>query len=132
MLNRNTFKWHSQCSSNNQEVIIMAKRRKAAKSAKRGPVTNKGWAFIGSLPILGFVLVYLMKKNDKFAMFYAKQGLALGLGYIVINFVLTLLIVTIPLMFIWSLVCFILWIMSAANALSGKKKQTPLFGKFVR
>jgi uncharacterized membrane protein len=92
---------------------------------------NKGWAFIGTLPIIGFILVILTHKKDKYAMFYAKQGLVLGIAMIVLTFALTLLVITIPLVPIWNIVTFVLWILSAVNAFSGKMKPTPLIGKFA-
>jgi uncharacterized membrane protein len=92
---------------------------------------NKAWAFIGTLPIIGFILVYLAHKKDKYAMFYAKQGLVLGIALIVITFAMSILVVTIPLIPIWNIAIFILWIISAVNAFSGKMKATPIIGKFA-
>ena len=91
---------------------------------------SKGWAVIGTLPILGFILVYLTHKGDKYATYYAKQGLVLGIVGLVIHFALTILIITIPLILVWNLVLLVLWIISVVNAMSGKMKQTPLVGKF--
>ena len=90
---------------------------------------SKGWAFVGTLPIIGFILVWLINKKDKYAMFYGKQGLALGIVQIVISIALTILVITIPLIPIWHIVVFILWIISVFNALSGRMKPTPLVGK---
>lgn len=92
---------------------------------------DTGWAFIGTLPILGFILVMLAHKGDKYASYYAKQGLVLGIAYVIGNIVLTVLLVTIPLLFVWNIVCTILWIISVMNAFSGKEKPTPLVGKFA-
>ncbi len=92
---------------------------------------DTGWAFIGTLPILGFILAILMKKKDKYVMFYAKQGLALGIAMVVGSIVLTILVITIPLLPVWNIVCFILWIISVVNAFSGKEKVTPILGKFA-
>ncbi len=92
---------------------------------------SKGWAFIGTLPIIGFILVWLINKKDKYAMFYGKQGLALGIVQIVISIALTILVITIPLIPIWHIVVLILWIISVVNAMSGKQKPTPLVGKFA-
>lgn len=92
---------------------------------------SKGWAFVGTIPILGFVLVYLAHKGDKYATYYAKQGLVLGIAGILISIALTILIITAPLALIWNLVVFVLWILSAMNSLSGKMKQTPLVGRFA-
>ena len=92
---------------------------------------SKGWAFIGTLPIIGFIIVMLAKKSDKYAMFYAKQGLALGIIQIVGHIVLTVLVITIPLLLIWNPIMLVLWILSVINAFSGKQKATPLVGKLA-
>ena len=93
--------------------------------------TNTGWAFIGTLPIVGFILVYLARKGDKYAMYYAKQGLVLGIAMIVLTFALTFLVLTIPLVPVWNIITFVLWILSVVNAFSGKMKPTPLVGRFA-
>ena len=90
---------------------------------------SKGWAFVGTLPVLGFILVYLFNKNDKYAMYYGKHGLALGIVGAIIHIALLLLIITIPLTFIWQIIVIVLWIISVMNAMSGKQKATPLVGK---
>ncbi len=92
---------------------------------------SKGWAFIGTLPIIGFILVWLTNKNDKYAMFYGKQGLALGITQIVITMAMALLVLTIPLIPIWNIAVLVLWIISVVNAMSGKQKATPLVGKLA-
>jgi uncharacterized membrane protein len=92
---------------------------------------SKGWAFIGTLPIIGFIIVMLANKNDKYAMFYGKQGLALGIVQLVVSVALTILVITIPLLPIWYLAMLVLWIMSVVNAFSGKQKATPLVGKLA-
>ncbi len=107
------------------------KRRVSAAKAAPSPRGSSGWAFIGTLPIIGFILVLLAKKNDKYAMFYGKQGLTLGIAYLIINFALTLLVITIPLTLIWSIIVFVLWLMSAANSFSGKMKYTPWVGRWA-
>ncbi len=92
---------------------------------------STGWAFIGTLPIIGFILVMLARKSDKFARFYGKQGLALGIALIVGDLILTILVITIPLVMIWNAICLILWIISVVNAFSGKEKPTPMVGRFA-
>ncbi len=89
------------------------------------------WAFIGTLPIIGFILVMLTHKEDKYAIYYGKQGLVLGIAWIVVELVLWLLVFTIPLALIWNLVVLIFWILSVINAFSGKEKPTPIIGKFA-
>jgi len=86
------------------------------------------WAFLAVfLGILGFIIVMLTQRKDKYVMFYAKQCLVLMIAWILACFV-----VWIP--FIgWAigLVMFVLWIITIINSLSGAEKPTPIIGKFA-
>ena len=113
----------------------MAKKKtksRAAKSMSAAPRTSyrqdTTWAFIGTIPILGYILAMISKRSDDYVMYYARQGLALGIIYLAVNLVLTLLIVTIPLMMVWNLVSLVLWIISVRNALSSMRRSTPFVG----
>lgn len=124
--------------SRSKKSAKKSRKSKAKKSKRSAPLRvptmakpDKTWAFIGSIPILGYLLCLFDKRKDVYVMYYAKQGLALGLAYIVLNIALTLLVVTIPLMFIWNLICLVLWVISARNAFSGRMIPTPLVGKFA-
>ena len=76
------------------------------------------------LAIVGFLIALAVKKDDKYVMFYAKQGLVLGLG-----FILSGILSWIPIVgWIFSIFIFILWIITWINALSGKEKNTWLVG----
>jgi len=113
------------------------KKSTKKSSAKSSPVRiptskpNTSWAFVGTLPILGYLLCLFEKRSDMYAMYYARQGLALGIVYIVVNILLTLFVVTIPLLFVWNLICLVLWVISARNAFSGRMKPTPMVGKIA-
>jgi uncharacterized membrane protein len=49
---------------------------------------KKLYAFLGVLlTVIGFIIVYAVRKNDKYAMFYAKQGLIIFLIGVVISLV---------------------------------------------
>ena len=91
------------------------------------------WAFLAYfLSIVGFILVLALKKNDKFAMYHAKQSLALFIvymiGYIVLIFIPILgwMVLT-----VWWLFGLILSIMGIINALTGKMKPLPITGKLA-
>ena len=48
----------------------------------------KLWAFLGVfLTVIGFLLVFLTRKQDKYAMFYAKQGLVLFIAWVIVGIV---------------------------------------------
>ncbi len=115
----------------------MAKKKKSSKAKRASPAKtssgkqNTGWGIVGTIPILGFILVVLLERKNSFAMYYGKQGLVLGLAILVLNFVFTALLVTFPLVFAVQIVGLILWIMSIVNAASGKMKPTPWLGKLA-
>jgi uncharacterized membrane protein len=120
----------------------MAKKRQVKKERGVNKANNEGdsdkvLAFVTTfLSIIGFVIAILAWKDKKYVMFYAKQSLivfivgavagVLGaiLAYIpsigaIINFAL------------WIFVC-VLWVISWIYALSGKMKETPVFGVYGR
>lgn len=90
------------------------------------------WAFLAVfLGIIGFILVLLAKKTDKYAMFYAKQSLVLMIAWII-----SFAIAIIPILGwivapILSLVIFVLWIIAIINTFSGTEKDTPIIGKYA-
>jgi len=97
----------------------MVRKRKVEKS------NQKSFAFLASFfTIIGFVVALLLWKDNKYVMFYAKQGLVLFLGHV-------LVIVLSPFLFFdWILWVFlvVLWVMTWINALSGKMKKTFVVG----
>lgn len=115
-----------------------SKKKSSRKASRPSPLSvpsmarpNKTWAFIGTIPILGYLLCLFDRRRDMYVMYYARQGLALGIAYIVLNILLTLLVVTIPLLFVWNLICLVLWIISARNAFSGRMVPTPVVGRLA-
>ncbi|MEK6959086.1 MAG: DUF4870 domain-containing protein [archaeon] len=88
---------------------------------------SKIFAFLAVfLGIIGFLIVLLAKKDDDYAMYYAKQSLIIFIGIIISQLLMLVLIgiILLPIMLI-------LWILALLNALSGEKKPTPLIGKFA-
>jgi len=97
--------------------------------------TDEGriWAFLAYfLSIVGFILVLALKKDNKFAMFHAKQSLVLFViyiaGYVVLMFIPILGWIV---MMFWWLVFLILSIIGIINALTGKEKALPIIGGFA-
>lgn len=90
------------------------------------------WAIIATIPILGFILVYVTgQQKDRLVKFHAVQGLVLGIASIVLNAVLVMLVVTLPLAFLVGPATLVLWIINLINAAKGKMVPTPLIGKFA-
>jgi uncharacterized membrane protein len=95
---------------------------------------SKLFAFLGVfLTIVGFIIVVLVRKNDKYAMYYAKQGLALfiaGLLVWVISVVLAFLVIGLIIGPILNVILLILWVIGIVYSLSGEMKPIPIIGKF--
>ena len=98
---------------------------------------GKIFAFLGIfLTIVGFLVVLLTKKDNKYAMHYAKQGLVLFIAYIIVGIII-MVIGWIP--FIGWLITaalwifmLVLWIIGIVYSLSGEEKDIPLIGEFAK
>ena len=75
--------------------------------------------------ILGFLIAILLKKENKYVMFYAKQGLLLFIGQVIIWLLSGILGKLIILFWIFLA---ILWAMTWINSLSGEERNTWLIG----
>ena len=75
--------------------------------------------------IIGFLIAILLKKENKYVMFYAKQGLILFIGQLIIWLLSGILGKLIILFWIFLA---IIWIMAWINALSGEQRNTWLIG----
>jgi uncharacterized membrane protein len=98
---------------------------------------SKLFAFLGILlTIIGYIIIYFTRKNDKYAMHYAKQGLVIFIAWVIVavagwmfswvpvigSFIETVL---------WA-VTLALWVIGLIYALSGKEKDIPLVGEFAK
>ncbi len=93
---------------------------------------GKAWAFIGVfLGIIGFVLVLLAKKENKYARYYATQGLVLTIAYVIIAIVKMIPMIGMFIFGIGLIILIILWIIGMVYALSGERKRIPLIGEFA-
>lgn len=117
----------------------MAKKHKAKaahKPSSKDVDEGKIFAFLGVfLTILGFIIVLLAKKENKYAMFYAKQGLVLGIAWVIV-WVVGWVLAFIPIigwliLTVAYILLVVLWIIGFVNALSGKEKALPLIGQFA-
>ncbi len=99
---------------------------------KAGKVTGEQMLF-GILSYLGILVLIplLMKKDDNFVHFHAKQGLVMLIVWVCIwIFTMVPLIGWVfgPLL---SLVLFIVWIVAVINVLMGKMWEIPVLGKYA-
>ncbi|MBU0457205.1 MAG: DUF4870 domain-containing protein [Nanoarchaeota archaeon] len=97
---------------------------------------GKVWAFLGIfLTVIGFIIVLLIKKNNRYAMYYAKQGLVLFIVYVAVGIV-NGIIAFIPFgksigLLLW-IGMFVLWIIGIVYSLSGEEKEIPFIGEFAK
>ncbi len=92
------------------------------------PKDRKVFAWLSSfLTLLGFILAIVLWKDDKFVMYYGKEGLVTGIGFIIAG-----ILGFIPLIgWIIYLFVFVLWILSWTNALVEKKPTTFLVSRLA-
>lgn len=80
--------------------------------------------------LLGFIIALIVKRKDKYVMYYAKQSLIIFILGIIVGFikdVFNLIPFTGKLVnSILGILMFILWLISWINALSGKEKEIPI------
>lgn len=70
--------------------------------------------------IVGFVIVLILKRDDAYVIYYAKQGLVLFVGFAIGSvFQFVPIVGQLFMLFI-----FILWVFAWVNALSGKRRRT--------
>lgn len=82
-------------------------------------------AFVASFfTIIGFLIAILIWKKDNYVMYYAKHGLILFIGQLII--ILIKPFITNWFIYLFWIFWFILWILTWLNAISGEKKSTPI------
>jgi uncharacterized membrane protein len=92
---------------------------------------GKVWAFISVLlGIVGFVMVILAKRENSYAMHYAKQGLVLSITSIIVWVGGFLPLIGLAISTLGSIAIFILWIIGLVYSLSGQKKNIPIIGEY--
>ena len=95
------------------------------KSSKSNTSDSIMFAFLATFfTIIGFIIAIISKRDDKYVMFYAKQGLVVFIGYLIV-----MAIGMIPLIgwLAWVLLT-VIWVISWINALSGEKRNTFIVG----
>jgi uncharacterized membrane protein len=95
------------------------------------------FAFLGIfLTLIGYVIVVLARKDDKYALYYAKQGLALFIAWIIAA-VASWAMGWIPIIggivtLVLNAVIIALWVVGIIYSLSGKEKEIPIIGPFAK
>ncbi|MBU0536105.1 MAG: hypothetical protein KKE20_04015 [Nanoarchaeota archaeon] len=93
---------------------------------------EKLWGFLGVfLTVLGFIIVLLAKKNDKYAMYYGKQGLVLFIAWAICAVIMIIPVIGWIVGAVGYLVVLVLWIIGIIYSISGEMKPIPLIGKYA-
>jgi len=106
--------------------------KKSAKSDDR-----KLFAWLATfLSLIGFVIAIIVRKNDKYVMHYAKQGIVIFILGAILGFIQNVVEI-IPFMgalisFAAGVLIFIAWLVSWINALSGKEKEIPVISYWAK
>jgi uncharacterized membrane protein len=98
---------------------MMAKKKVSKKTSRKKKDSNLN-AFVATfLSIIGFFIALLIWKDDKYVMYYAKQSLVIFIGWVIVG-----LAGWIPIIgWAYSILVFVLWIVSWVFALQGEKKR---------
>lgn len=105
-----------------------------AKPAKTDD--SKLFAFLAVLlSVVGFIIAYATKKDDKYVMYYAKQSFVLFITWIIL-WVISMVLGIIPFlgMILWLLYVglVVLWVIGLIYSLSGEMKEIPIVGSFAK
>lgn len=99
-------------------------------SRKSSPDT--AMAFVAAFfSILGFLIAFLTKREDKYVMFYAKQSLVLFIGSLIFSIAGVFPLVGPVISVLGGILVFALWIWLWIYALSGEMKDVPIIGEFA-
>ena len=105
------------------------------KKSGRRKDESKLFAWIATfLSIIGFIIVLLAKRKDKYVMFYAKQSLIVFILSVIAG-IISPGIVHIPvtgeaIKAALGIIVFLAWLISWIYALSGEKKELPYIGHY--
>src|SRR3989338_556465 len=118
--------------------LYMAKKIKKEGEIIEGDKENsKLFAFLSVLLlIIGFILAIVVKRDNKYVMFYAKQSLGLFIVWVVvavIGSVLKIIPAIGDVIYGFAMILFIiLWVFGLVYSLSGEMKEVPILGSYVR
>ncbi len=94
---------------------------------------GKPWAFVGILLwLLGFFIVFFMRRNNRYAMYYAKQGAILSIVYVIFALLRGIPFIGWIIYLVGSIFVVFLWVMGLIYSLSGEEKEIPIIGEFAK
>jgi uncharacterized membrane protein len=103
--------------------------KKKESNSKRDD--TKTFAFLATfLSMVGFIIALLVKQDDKYVMFYAKQSLLVFFVLFIGSVIMIVPIIGWIAGFVLQIIGLILWFYSWIYALSGEMKEVPLVGHY--
>jgi uncharacterized membrane protein len=94
---------------------------------------SKLFAFLGVfLTVIGFLIVYATQKKDKYAMFYAKQGLIIFFLGVIISLVAIIPVIGWIISVIAWILLVIAWVIGMIYSLSDEQKDIPVIGVYAK
>ena len=103
--------------------------KKVVEKSKTDVEEGKFWAVISYLWIL-FIFTILLKKDNEYAMYHAKQGLILFICSLIVFILSKIPLAGIVIGILGGIAIFILFIIGLYNAVTGKKEPLPVIGKY--
>ena len=112
------------------------KSKKSERNLKCSKDDSKLFAFLATfLSIIGFIIAIIVKKDDKYVMFYAKQSLVIFIVAIIAGAISSILNWIPGFGFIiagvLNIIVLVLWVISWIYALSGERREVPIIGPYA-
>jgi len=106
-------------------------------SEKKDDSDTKLFAFLGVfLTVIGYIVVLVARKEDKYAMFYAKQGLVLFVAWViaaVASWIVSWILIAGQIIgLVLNAIILAFWIIGIIYSLSGEEKDIPIIGEFAK
>jgi uncharacterized membrane protein len=111
---------------------------KKSKNTKDSAISDsKLFAFLAILlTVVGYIIIHFSRKHDKYAMYYAKQGLVIFVVGVIVS-IISWMFAFVPVVgnflgnLLWLMVL-VLWVLGMIYALSGNEKDIPVIGEFAK
>jgi uncharacterized membrane protein len=106
------------------------------KTVAKDNTDSKLFAAVGVIPLAGYIIVYFTRKNDKYANYYAKQGVILFIAWIIAaiagRVVSWIPVINNIVSYVLHALILALFVIGIIYALSGEEKEIPIIGPFAR
>jgi uncharacterized membrane protein len=130
MENKRVFKWRLPLFN-----MARGSKKVSKRVSKKDSSESKILAFVAVfLSIIGVLVAYIAKKDDKYVMYYARQSLVLFITWVIV-WIIGMVLDIIPVL--GSIINFgmlvglvVLWIFGLVYSLSGEMKEIPVIGQY--